>query len=121
MAQGVLASRLIVAAAGRALARMQDPRGVRVLRDLLSGFRSHGRTLAVQTIGELQLSELASDLVRLSERPRAVDPSVLATSLASLASSAPAAALALRKLADRSDEYGKAARTAVDSGAGVEA
>jgi HEAT repeat protein len=113
MAQGVLASRLIVAAAGRALARMQDPRGVRVLRDLLSGFRSHGRTLAVQTIGELQLAELASDLVRLSERPRAVDPSALATSLASLASSAPAARQALQKLADRSDEYGKAARTAV--------
>jgi HEAT repeat protein len=113
MARGVLASRLIVAAAGRALARMKDPRGVQVLRDLLFGFRSHGRTLAVQTIGELQLSELTSDLVRLSERPRAVDPSALASSLASLSSSAPAAAQALRKLADRSDEYGKAARTAV--------
>jgi HEAT repeat protein len=117
MAQGVLASRLIVAAAGRALARMQDPRGVQVLRDLLFGFRSHGRTLAVQTIGELQLSELTSDLVRLSERPRAVDPSALASSLANLASSAPAAAQALRKLADRGDEYGKAARTAVATNA----
>jgi HEAT repeat protein len=118
MAQGVLASRLIVAAAGRALARMQDPRGLRVLRDLLSGFRSHGRTLAVQTIGELRLAELTSDLVRLSERPRAVDPSALATSLASLAPSTPAAARALQKLADRSDEYGKAARTAVASDSG---
>lgn len=115
MAQGVLASRLIVAAAGRALARMHDPRGVCVLRDLLSGFRSHGRTLAVQTIGELKLAELASDLVRLSERPRAVDPGALAASLASLAPRAPEVARALQKLADRSDEYGKAARTAAAS------
>jgi HEAT repeat protein len=110
MATAVLGSRLITAAAGRALARMHDPRGFSVLRDLLTGFRTQGRTLAVQTIGELRLSELAHELVRLSERPRAVDPAALATSLANLAERDPGAAQALQKLASRSDGYGQAAR-----------
>jgi HEAT repeat protein len=110
MATAVLGSRLIAAAAGRALARMHDPRGFSVLRDLLTGFRTQGRTLAVQTIGELQLSELSNELVRLSEHPRAVDPSALATSLANLAERDPGAARALQKLANRTDGYGQAAR-----------
>lgn len=113
MAGTVLGSRLIAAAAGRALARMKDPRGIRVLRDLLTGFRSQGRTLAVQTIGELRLSELAEDLVRLSARPRAVDPIALATSLQLLSQQAPTASEALRKLSNRRDIYGQAARTAL--------
>src|SRR5262249_14152498 len=104
MATAVLGSRLIVTAAGRAPARLRDPRGFQVLRDLLTGFRTQGRTLAVQTIGELRLTELAPDLARLSRRPRAVDPNALASSLADLAPSAPTAAEALRKLADRRDE-----------------
>lgn len=113
MATAVLGSRLIVAAAGRALARMRDPRGFQVLRELLTGFRTQGRTLAVQTIGELRLSELAPDLARLSERPRAVDPTALAASLADLAESAPTAAAALQKLAQRRDAYGEAAQAAL--------
>jgi HEAT repeat protein len=121
MAGAVLGSRLIAAAAGRALARMRDPRGIQVLRDLLFGFRSQGRTLAVQTIGELRLSDLTDDLVRLSARPRAVDPTALAASLATLAADAPAAARALKGLSDRHDQYGEAARAALaeDSGLGA--
>jgi HEAT repeat protein len=110
-AGSVLGSRLIAAAAARALARLGDPWGTRCLRELLRGFRTHGRNLAVQTIGELQLGELAPDLVRLAQRPRAVDPSTLATSLSRLASKAPEAAAALRQLAARADEFGEAARS----------
>ncbi|HET6332721.1 MAG TPA: HEAT repeat domain-containing protein [Polyangiales bacterium] len=113
MAGAVLGSRLIVAAAGRALARMKDPRGIQVLRDLLTGFRTQGRTLAVQTIGELRLSDLTGDLIRLSERPRAVDPTALAATLAILAEAAPTASRALEVLSNRRDEYGQAARTAL--------
>jgi HEAT repeat protein len=119
MATAVLGSRLITAAAGRALARMQDPRGFSVLRDLLTGFRTQGRTLAVQTIGELRLAELSHELVRLSERPRAVDPAALATSLASLAERDPGAAEALQKLASRTDGYGQAARATLSEESGL--
>ncbi|HKP56927.1 MAG TPA: HEAT repeat domain-containing protein, partial [Polyangiales bacterium] len=110
MATSVLGSRLTAAAAARALARLGDPRAARCLRDLVRGFRTQGRSLAVQTIGELELTELAPDLVRLAERPRAVDPAALATSLTRLAPKAPEAAAALRQLAARTDEFGQAAR-----------
>jgi HEAT repeat protein len=111
MAGSVLGSRLNAAAAARALARLGDPRGSHTLRELLRAFRTQGRNLAVQTIGELELIELAPDLARLAQHPRAVDPVVLAGSLSRLAPKAPEAAAALRHLAARSDEFGEAARS----------
>jgi len=111
VAGSVLGSRLIAAAAARALARLGDPRGAHCLRELLRAFRTQGRSLAVQTIGELELVDLAPDLARLAQRPRAVDPSALVESLSRLASKAPEAAEALRQLATRSDAFGEAARS----------
>ncbi len=109
-ASAVLGSRLITAAAGRALARMGDPRGIPTLRDVVGAWRTQGRTFAVQTIGELGLVDLLPEVIRLSERPRAVDPATLAESLSALAKHTPEAASALQKLAARSDEFGAAAR-----------
>lgn len=113
MAERVLGSRLVAAAAARALARMGDRRGVPALRALLGAFRTQGRNLVVETIGELELLELAPELCRLANRPRAVDPRTLAASLARLRDRDPQLARALRTLAERQDAFGDAARSEV--------
>jgi HEAT repeat protein len=112
MAERVLGSRLVAAAAARALARMGDARGVPALRAILGAFRTQGRNLAVQTIGELGLLELAPELGKLAKRPRAVDPRTLAASLHRLRDRDPQLARALQELAGRQDGFGEAAREA---------
>jgi HEAT repeat protein len=119
LTQRVLVSRLLVAAAARALARLGDRRAVPALREVLTAWRPQGRTHAVQTVGELQLVELAPELVALARRPRSVDPSVLATSLARLAPRSPDSAGALRQLADRPDEFAAPAREALKNDSGI--
>src|SRR6185503_7859900 len=61
------------AAAAAALAKLGDPRGVTVLREVVRAFRSDGRTYVAETIGMLGLVELADELVLLAERPRGAD------------------------------------------------
>ncbi len=106
LALSYLRSRMLKAAAGRALARMNDDLGVAALREVLEGFRAEGRTFAVETIGELRLTQLTPHLVRLARRPRGTDRVVLAKALGRLALDRPEARAALRQLALRDDEAG---------------
>jgi HEAT repeat protein len=108
LAQSVLRPRILVAAAGRALCRIDagDPRGVEALRAALTAWRGDGRTYAVEAAGETRTTALIPVLVQLVARPRGVDPLVLAKSLAQLAPLDPAALSALRELAARDDEVG---------------
>jgi len=80
---------LLRAAAGGALARMGDPRGVSALRAVLRAVRDDGRGLAVELVGRLGLHALRPELERLRRRPRGVDPAELARALDRLAVGSP--------------------------------
>ncbi len=101
------------AAAGGALVRLGDPRGEEVLRRVLRAWRADGRSHATALVGELGLVALLPEVLRLAERPRSVDPWVLARALGRLAGRSDEAARALERLADRSGEAGEAARDAL--------
>lgn len=102
------------AAAGAALVRLGDPRGVAVLRAVLKAFRSDARSYAVQLVGELGLAELAEDVAALAIRPRGADPVVVARALGKLADRSSRAREALERMAARDDEAGDAAREALE-------
>ena len=102
------------AAAGAALVRLGDPRGVPALRAVLTALRSDARSYAVELVGELGEAALAPELARLAKRPRGVDPVVLAEALARLAPESDAAYAGLRTLAMRDDEAGERARELLD-------
>lgn len=88
----------IRAAAGAALARMGDERGVDALRSVLRAFRPDGRSFAVQLVGELELEPLAAEVARLARRRRGVDPDVLRSALERLAPTSEAARRSLEGL-----------------------
>lgn len=90
----------VKAAAGRALARMGDPRGIVVLRRVLGAWRTDARNAAVAIIGELALAELAADVARLAEHPRGVDRETLRGTLQALAPHSDVARAALACLGD---------------------
>jgi HEAT repeat protein len=87
IAQAYLKPLPLKVAAARALCRMQDARGVPVLRSVLRAFRPDGRSYAAEVIGELGLTELEDELQRLKYRPRGADPEVVDTSLRALRAS----------------------------------
>jgi HEAT repeat protein len=101
------------AAAGAALVRLGDERGVEALRRVLRGLRSEARSYAVQLAGEAGASALVPELVRFIDRPRGVDPFTLVGALAQLAA-APAARQGLERLSARPGELGQAARQALN-------
>jgi HEAT repeat protein len=110
IAQRVLIAPVLKAAAARALVRLGDERGVTALREVLRGLRGDARSYAVEAVGELQVHELAGELVRLSRRPRGTDPLTLVAALAALAPNSPQARGALETMAGRKDAAGERAR-----------
>jgi HEAT repeat protein len=113
LASRVLGPRWRKAAAARALVRLGDELGVAALREVLTSLRGDGRSLAAQAAGELGLTELVPDLVRLCRRPRGADPVVLAEALAALLPRAETAREGLSLLARRPDQAGELARAAL--------
>ncbi len=101
------------AAAAAALAKLGDPRGVPVLRDIVRAFRSDARTYVAEAIGMLGLLELADELVVLAQRPRGADLVVVVESLAKLLPQKPALRSTLEQLAERDDAIGQKARAAL--------
>jgi HEAT repeat protein len=98
------------AAAAAALARLGDPRGAAVLRDIVRAFRSDGRTYVAEAIGMLGLVELSDELVLLAERPRGADLGVVLDSLAKLLPRDPGLRDAIARLGQRQDAIGERAR-----------
>jgi HEAT repeat protein len=110
IAESVLQPRLCKVAAARALIRLQDPRGVPALRQVLRGFRNTARSYAVRVVGELGVDELTGELVRLTRRFRGTDPETLAEALGRLLPLDLQARSGLEKLAQRGDRAGAEAR-----------
>lgn len=98
------------AAAAAALARLGDPRGVEVLRDIARAFRSDGRTYVAEAIGMLGLDALAQELALMADRPRGADLAVVVESMGKLLPRNPALRAPLEKLAQRDDAIGGRAR-----------
>lgn len=96
------------AAAARSLAKLGDPRGVPALRRWLAGYRSEIRNYVVAVIGELELTDLASDLANLVDRTRGVTAHTLAEALVRLSGVDATAASALSRALDRRDELARA-------------
>jgi HEAT repeat protein len=113
LASRVLGPRTRKAAAARALVRLGDDQGVVALREVLTGLRGDGRSLAAQIAGELGLVQLVPELERLCSRPRGADPVVLAEALAALLPRTPDARPGLTLLAQRPDQAGDLARAAL--------
>ena len=87
-------SPILRAAAARALVRLGDPEGTRLLRKLVRSWRIEARQYAVQLVGELELTELVPDLAKALRRSRNAERPVYETTLERLAPrSAEAAAL----------------------------
>lgn len=101
------------AAAAAALAKMGDPRGVALLRDIVRAFRSDARTYVAEVIGALELVEMADELVTLASRPRGADLAVVASSLGVLLPKKPELRATLELLAKRDDAAGEKARLAL--------
>lgn len=97
-ASSFFGSLLIRAAAGAALARRGDRRGVDALRRVLRAWRADGRDYAVHAAGELRLVDLVPDLAALTRRLRGADPHVLGEALHQLAEESADAAAALAQL-----------------------
>jgi HEAT repeat protein len=113
MAGSLFTSPHVRAAAGAALVRLGDPRGIAALRRVLTGLRPDARSYAVELVGETQALGLLPHLVALVRRPRGVDPLTLVESLARFGD-APSAQAALRELGQREDEAGEKARKALE-------
>jgi HEAT repeat protein len=113
LASRVLGPRWRKAAAARALVRMGDESGSAALREVLNGLRGDGRNMAVQAVGELGLTQLVPELVRLCQRPRGADPEVLAEALIALLPEAEDVRHGLLVLARRPDQAGALARAAL--------
>jgi HEAT repeat protein len=101
------------AAAGAALHRLGDPRGLDILRRALRSFSALARTYAVELVRETDAEPLLGELVRLARRPRSVDPLTLADALAHFAPRSALARKALEALAGRGGEAAEVARVAL--------
>lgn len=110
IARSFLKPLTIKAAAAAALAKMKDPRGVPVLREIARAFRSDGRTYVAETIGALGLVELADELVTLARRPRGADLIVVVEALGKLGKEKRELHRVLEELAKRDDAVGERAR-----------
>ncbi|MGE0790551.1 MAG: HEAT repeat domain-containing protein [Sandaracinaceae bacterium] len=84
LAKAFFSPLLAKAAAGMALAKIGDPRGIEALRGALTALRADARSYAAEVAGDLGLVELRPELEALSRRPRGADPEVVAAALAKL-------------------------------------
>lgn len=110
---GLFQPLMVRAAAGAALARIGDPRGVTVLRRVLNAWRPDGRNLVVEVAGNVGIADLVPDLLRLIDHRRGTDRPTLARALAQLASLSPGALEGLETLAAEPSEAGEIARKAL--------
>ena len=78
-------SPILRAAAARALVRMGDPEGLRVIRKLVRSWRIEARQYAIQLVGELDLAQLVPDLARAFRRSRKAERPVYEAALEQLA------------------------------------
>jgi HEAT repeat protein len=101
------------AAAGAALVRLGDARGVPALRRALTGLRGDARSFAASLAADVGAEALVPDLVRLSRRPRGADPVTIIDALGCFAKRSPQARAALQRIAERGGELGAAASRAL--------
>lgn len=114
LAKAALKPPLFLAAAGRTLlAQGQREEAIAALRRALRALRGEGRNHAVETIVDAALHELAPELVRLSRRPRGVDPELLLQALVAIAPRSDAAIQTLQELARKPSADGQAAAAAL--------
>ncbi len=85
LARRRFSSPILRAAAARALVRLGDPLGARVIRDILRGWRIEARQYAVELVGELGLVSLVPDLARALRRSADTEQPVYETTLEQLA------------------------------------
>ncbi len=78
-------SPILRAAAARALCRLDDPRGARIIRKLVRSWRIEARQYAVQLVGELGLTSLVPDLARALRRSRKTERPVYEAAFEQLA------------------------------------
>ena len=78
-------SPILRAAAARALVRLGDPEGARIIRTLVRSWRIEARQYAVQLVGELGLTTLVPDLARAFRRSRKAERPVYETTFEQLA------------------------------------
>lgn len=79
-------SPIVRAAAARALVRLGDPEGVKVIRKLVRSWRIEARQYAIELVGELGLTGLVPDLVTAFRRSKRRERAVYESSLEQLAS-----------------------------------
>jgi HEAT repeat protein len=84
-------SPILRAAAARALVRLGDPDGMRIIGKMVRSWRIEARQYAVQLVGELGLTSLVPDLARAFRRSRKAERAVYETTLEQLASKSPEA------------------------------
>jgi HEAT repeat protein len=78
-------SPILRAAAARALVRLGDPEGMRIIRKIVRSWRIEARQYAVQLIGELGLTSLVPDLAQALRRSRKAERPVYEATLEELA------------------------------------
>ena len=91
LARGPWRSPIIRAAAARALVRLGDPVGAKVIGRLVRSWRIEARQYAVQLVGELGLTSLVPDLARAFRKSREAERPVYETALEQLAPESPEA------------------------------
>ena len=84
-------SPILRAAAARALVRLGDPEGMKIIGKMVRSWRIEARQYAVQLVGELGLTSLVPDLARALRRSRKAERPVYETALEQLASTSPEA------------------------------
>ena len=121
-ARGVLAARgartltplATKAAIGGALVRLDDPRGVELLREVLRAFRPHGRSFAVELAGELGLVGLEAELLALLDGPRGASLDTVLRALVALSPKSERIAKKLALVEKQSDERGAILRRIIE-------
>ena len=78
-------SPILRAAAARALVRLGDPEGMKIIQRLVRSWRIEARQYAVELVGELGLTSLVPDLARAFRRSRKREHAVYETALERLA------------------------------------
>jgi len=112
LATSMLKPRAVKAAAAAALARMNDARGIALLRSFLVGLRGDQRDFVLGVVGALGLVELAPEVRSLLARPASASPESLAAALVALADRDPAMREEERRALARSDALAEALRAA---------
>jgi HEAT repeat protein len=112
LATSLLKPRPVKAAAAAALARMNDPRGVALLRPFLVGLRADQRDFVLGVVGALGLTELAPEVRSLLARPAGASPESLAAALVALADRDPTLREEERRALGRGDAFAEALRAA---------